>query len=71
MIESSFCFLQRAEELEGMSGDDATRCWNRWRHRRDEQARARLLRYNEADCVNLEQLADTFYCKMVRLLKDG
>jgi len=61
--------LHRAEELEGMSGDAAIRCWNRWRHGRDEQARARLLHYNEADCVNLQPLGDLFYRLMVQSTK--
>jgi uncharacterized protein len=61
--------VHRAEELEGMSGDDAIRCWNRWRHRRDEQARVRLVRYNEADCINLQPLGDIFYRLMVQSTK--
>ena len=58
--------LNRGNDLEGMSGDDAVRCWNRWRHSRDERARALLLRYNEADCVNLEPLAEAFYRLMAQ-----
>jgi uncharacterized protein len=58
--------ITRQEELRGMSGADAGHLWNRWRHGRDEEARARLLAYNEADCVNLEPLADLFYCRMVQ-----
>jgi uncharacterized protein YprB with RNaseH-like and TPR domain len=52
--------------LRGMCGEDAVRCWNRWRHSRNEAARALLLRYNEADCVNLEPLAGAFYRLMVQ-----
>ena len=58
--------LQRPGTLDGMSGDDAIRCWNRWRHARDEEARTLLLRYNEADCVNLQPVADVFYRLMVQ-----
>jgi uncharacterized protein YprB with RNaseH-like and TPR domain len=58
--------IARAEDLHGLNGHDAVLLWNRWRHSHDENARARLLGYNEADCVNLERLADTFYCEMVR-----
>jgi len=61
--------IGRMEGLDGMSGDDAVRCWNRWRHRRDLEARALLLHYNEADCVNLEPLADAFYRLMVQSTK--
>jgi len=49
-----------------MNGDDAVRCWNRWRHSRAEDARELLLRYNEADCVNLQPLAEAFYHLMVQ-----
>ena len=58
--------IDRGKELEGMNGADAVRCWNRWRHARDEKAKAQLLRYNEADCVNLEPLAEAFYRLMVQ-----
>jgi len=58
--------IQRRADLCGMSGADAGHLWNRWSHRRDEEAKERLLAYNEADCVNLQPLADTFYCQMVQ-----
>ena len=58
--------IERANELQGLNGSDAVYLWNRWRHSRDEEARAQLLGYNEADCVNLEQLADTFYSQMAQ-----
>jgi uncharacterized protein len=58
--------IVRSTELQGMCGADAGRLWNRWRHSREEEAREILLAYNEADCVNLEPLADMFYCRMVQ-----
>ena len=58
--------ITRGQELEGMNGDDAVRCWNRWRHSREEEAKARLLHYNEADCVNLQPLAEAFYRLMAQ-----
>jgi uncharacterized protein len=58
--------IQRPAELQGMSGADAGQLWNRWRHSHDDEARERLLGYNEADCVNLQPLADIFYCLMVQ-----
>lgn len=63
--------ITRASDLRGLDGHDAVLLWNRWRQGRDEEARARLLGYNEADCVNLERLADTFYCEMARRLDVG
>jgi uncharacterized protein len=58
--------IQPRTDLYGMSGADAGQLWNRWRHSHDEEARERLLAYNEADCVNLQALADRFYCRMVQ-----
>jgi uncharacterized protein YprB with RNaseH-like and TPR domain len=58
--------ISRPDELRGLNGSDAVRLWNRWRHRRDHHALAALLAYNQADCVNLEPLADAFYCRMVQ-----
>jgi uncharacterized protein YprB with RNaseH-like and TPR domain len=60
--------IVRELDVHGLNGHDAVLLWNRWRHRRDAQARERLLGYNEADCVNLERIADVFYCEMVRQL---
>ncbi|UVT16322.1 MAG: ribonuclease H-like domain-containing protein [Nitrospira sp.] len=61
--------IARAADLHGLDGHDAVLLWNRWRHSHDEAAKERLLGYNEADCVNLERLADVFYSEMVRRLK--
>ena len=58
--------IERAGALQGFTGHDAVRQWNRWRHQRDEDARRLLLAYNEADCVNLQPLADAFYCRLVQ-----
>jgi uncharacterized protein YprB with RNaseH-like and TPR domain len=58
--------INRRKDVRGMNGADAVRCWNRWRHSRDEEARTRLLRYNEADCVNLKPLAERFYRLMAQ-----
>ncbi|HXT65391.1 MAG TPA: ribonuclease H-like domain-containing protein [Nitrospiraceae bacterium] len=58
--------IHRRADLWGLSGADAGQLWNRWRHSRDEEARERLLAYNEADCVNLQPMADLFYCQMVQ-----
>ncbi|MGZ9133240.1 MAG: ribonuclease H-like domain-containing protein [Nitrospira sp.] len=52
--------IPRAVDLHGLRGQDAVLLWNRWQHSHDEHAGAQLLGYNEADCVNLERLGDTF-----------
>ncbi len=58
--------IDRVPAIQGFSGEDAIRQWNRWTHQRDEHARQLLLAYNEADCVNLQPLADAFYCRLVQ-----
>ncbi|MGH7232751.1 MAG: ribonuclease H-like domain-containing protein [Nitrospiraceae bacterium] len=58
--------IERAGPLQGMDGWDAVRMWTRWRHSRDTQARELLLAYNEADCVNLQPLADLLYCRLAQ-----
>ncbi len=58
--------IERVEVPQGFTGHDAVRQWNRWRHQRDENGRRLLLAYNEADCVNLQPLADAFYCRLVQ-----
>jgi len=56
--------ISRVSRVEGLDGSDAVVLWNRWRHRRDSDARERLVAYNHADCVNLEPLAERFYAAM-------
>lgn len=61
--------INRSSTVDGLNGSDAVLLWNRWRHRRDTDARERLLAYNQADCVNLEPLADLFYSSLAVALK--
>jgi uncharacterized protein YprB with RNaseH-like and TPR domain len=63
--------IQRRADLLGMDGSDAVRSWNRWRHGRDPEALERLIAYNEADCVNLEPLADWLYCRLAQRYQDS
>ena len=63
--------ISRREDLHGMDGSDAMRRWNRWRHGRDATALEQLLAYNEADCVNLEPLADLLYTCLARHYKEA
>ncbi|BCA54607.1 hypothetical protein W02_17470 [Nitrospira sp. KM1] len=62
------CSIQRRTDLQGLSGHDAVCLWNRWRYGGDSLARERVVAYNEADCVNLQPLADRMYCEMARVL---
>jgi len=58
--------IERTAALQGLDGWDAVRLWTRWRHGRDAEALDLLLAYNEADCRNLEPLADFLYCGLAR-----
>ena len=58
--------IEREGALQGMDGWDAVRMWTRWRHSRDTAALELLLAYNEADCVNLQPLADLLYCRLLQ-----
>ena len=58
--------IEREGALQGMDGWDAVRMWTRWRHSRDTEALELLLAYNEADCRNLQPLADLLYCQLVQ-----
>lgn len=58
--------IEREGALQGMDGWDAVRMWRRWRHSRDSEALELLLAYNEADCVNLQPLADLLYCRLLQ-----
>jgi uncharacterized protein YprB with RNaseH-like and TPR domain len=49
-----------------MSGADAGQLWNLWRYSYDDEARERLIAYNQGDCVNLQSLANRFYCRMAQ-----
>ena len=56
--------IERDAALDGMDGWDAVRLWHRWRGG-DEAALDWLLRYNTADTINLEPLAEMLYDQMV------
>lgn len=58
--------IERDRALQGMDGWDAVRLWTRWRHSRDPEALELLLAYNQADCANLQPLADLLYCGLVQ-----
>lgn len=58
--------IERDGALQGMDGWDAVRLWTRWRRSRDSEALELLLAYNQADCVNLQPLADLLYCGLAR-----
>jgi uncharacterized protein YprB with RNaseH-like and TPR domain len=52
--------IARSADLQGMDGWEAVRLWYEWLNG-SMNARERLLRYNEADTRNLEELAERLY----------
>jgi uncharacterized protein YprB with RNaseH-like and TPR domain len=50
--------LARDREFAMMTGHDAVHLWNLWDRRGNAKALDLLLRYNEADVVNLREVAD-------------
>ena len=55
----------RPTPLEGLTGWDAVRLWEEWQLGQSD-AREVLIQYNEADCKNLEPLADLIYNRLAR-----
>ncbi len=55
----------RATSLEGLTGWDAVRLWEEWQDG-NCSSRELLVAYNEADCKNLQPLADLICHRMIR-----
>ena len=55
----------RPTSLEGLTGYDAVRLWKEWQLGQSASGDL-LIQYNEADCKNLEPLADLIYNRMVQ-----
>ena len=52
-VEQKLGIVRSQTPLENMEIQD---CWSRWKHRNDDDALARLLKYNEDDVMNLIEL---------------
>lgn len=57
--------IQRAEDIDGLTGLDAVRLWRKWEQLDDRDSLNRLIAYNRADVVNLEKLMVWSYPKLV------
>jgi uncharacterized protein YprB with RNaseH-like and TPR domain len=55
----------RSTALDGLTGWDAVRLWEEWQNG-TMASRELLIEYNEADCKNMEPLADLICDRMVR-----
>lgn len=58
------CGIARSSDVQGLDGWDAVRLWQAWRLG-DRDSLNQLVRYNEADVMNLEPLADHLYSRLV------
>ncbi len=63
--------LARDREFAMMTGEDAVRLWHLWERAGNRKARDLLLMYNEADVVNLRQVADQVCDQMARTTFPG
>lgn len=50
--------IKRPSDLQGTDGDEAVWLWEQWQSRRDDSARAKLIRYCAADVLLLRPVAD-------------
>lgn len=57
--------IARDDDIAEVDGFEAVRLWKRWENRGDRGALDTLVRYNIADTVNLERLADAAYGRLV------
>ncbi len=61
--------LLRDREFAMMTGRDAVRLWRLWERKTNAKALQLLLRYNEADVVNMRTIADEVCARAERLLQ--
>lgn len=58
--------ISRDDSIKGVDGFEAVRLWNRWNKHGDTDSLEKLTEYNRADTINLKQVADAVYPKLVR-----
>jgi len=61
--------IARSDEIEGVDGFEAVRLWRKYR-RGDEKALETLIKYNNADIINLEPLMELAYDEMKSIVFD-
>jgi uncharacterized protein YprB with RNaseH-like and TPR domain len=57
--------LRRDREFAMMTGEDAVHLWHLWERRGNEKALDLLVRYNEADVLNLKEVADVICQRII------
>lgn len=57
--------IVRSDNIAEVDGFEAVRLWKRWHNSGDRDARDRLVEYNVSDTVNLRELADCAYRRLI------
>ncbi|MFA6709750.1 MAG: ribonuclease H-like domain-containing protein [Candidatus Methanomethylophilaceae archaeon] len=57
--------IGRSDDIHDVDGEEAVALWKLWDRRGDRDALNRLIKYNRADTVNLENISKTIYGKLV------
>ena len=58
--------IRRADDIEGVDGFEAVRLWKRWDGYSDHDALEKLIEYNRADTINLEEITRIIYPRLVK-----
>lgn len=58
--------IGRSDEIAEVDGFEAVRLWKRWEKYNDQDALEKLTEYNRADTINLEQVTELVYPKLVK-----
>lgn len=58
--------IRRTDNIEGVDGFEAVRLWKRWDRYGDQDALEKLVEYNRADTINLEEITQIIYPKLVK-----
>lgn len=58
--------IGRSDEIAEVDGFEAVRLWKRWEKYNDQDALEKLIKYNRADTINLEQVTELVYPKLVK-----
>ena len=58
--------LKRDDDISDIDGEEAVRLWKSWKKNGDSRALELLTEYNRADTVNLVNVAEETYDRLVR-----
>ena len=58
--------MNRSDDIADVDGEEAVRLWKNWERHRDSESLRILTEYNRADTINLENISDIVYRRLVR-----